>query len=64
MFAGEEFPEPGTAQRLRERGHEFDASGPLSGPPLRRRSNISGGIEWKISRAPDRPKPRNRDAFQ
>ena len=27
-FAGEEFPEPGTSQRLKERGHEFDVAGP------------------------------------
>ena len=28
VFSGEEFPEPGTAQRLKERGHEFDSSEP------------------------------------
>jgi asparagine synthase (glutamine-hydrolysing) len=28
VFSGEEFPEPGTAQRLKERGHEFDGGGP------------------------------------
>ena len=28
IFSGEEFSEPGTAQRLRERGHEFDPTGP------------------------------------
>jgi asparagine synthase (glutamine-hydrolysing) len=28
VFSGEEFPEPGTAQRLRERGHELDPKGP------------------------------------
>lgn len=28
IFSGEEFPEPGTAQRLKERGHELDLSGP------------------------------------
>jgi asparagine synthase (glutamine-hydrolysing) len=28
VFAGEEFPEPGTVQHLKERGHEFDATGP------------------------------------
>jgi asparagine synthase (glutamine-hydrolysing) len=28
VFSGEEFPEPGTVQRLRERGHELDAAGP------------------------------------
>jgi asparagine synthase (glutamine-hydrolysing) len=27
IFSGEDFPEPGTAQRLRERGHELDAAG-------------------------------------
>jgi len=27
-FSGEEFPEPGTAQRLREQGHDFDVDGP------------------------------------
>src|ERR1039458_6936959 len=27
-FSGEEFPEPGLAQRLKQRGHEFDADGP------------------------------------
>lgn len=27
-FSGEEFPEPGTAQRLKERGHELDVAGP------------------------------------
>lgn len=27
-FSGEEFPEPDTIQRLRERGHELDAAGP------------------------------------
>src|SRR5208337_1744334 len=27
VFSGEEFPEPGTAERLRERGHEFDVTG-------------------------------------
>jgi asparagine synthase (glutamine-hydrolysing) len=27
-FAGEEFPEPGTTQRLKERGHSLDAGGP------------------------------------
>src|SRR5713226_6605408 len=26
-FSGEEFPEPGTAQRLKERGHELDVVG-------------------------------------
>ena len=25
VFSGEEFPEPGTVQRLKERGHEFDS---------------------------------------
>ena len=28
VFSGEEFPEPETACRLRERGHSFDAEGP------------------------------------
>jgi asparagine synthase (glutamine-hydrolysing) len=28
VISGEEFPEPGTAQRLKERGHEFDVAGP------------------------------------
>jgi asparagine synthase (glutamine-hydrolysing) len=28
VFSGEEFPEPGTARRLKERGHVFDAKGP------------------------------------
>src|ERR1700756_1563751 len=28
VFSGEEFPEPGIAQRLKERGHEFDLDGP------------------------------------
>jgi len=28
VFSGEEFPEPGTADRLKERGHELDAKGP------------------------------------
>jgi asparagine synthase (glutamine-hydrolysing) len=28
VFSGEEFPEPGTAQRLKERGHELDGAGP------------------------------------
>jgi asparagine synthase (glutamine-hydrolysing) len=28
VFSGEEFPEPGTAQRLKERGHDFDLTGP------------------------------------
>ena len=27
-FSGEEFPEPGTACRLKEKGHEFDLQGP------------------------------------
>lgn len=27
-FSGEEFPEPGLAQRLKQRGHEFDVDGP------------------------------------
>jgi asparagine synthase (glutamine-hydrolysing) len=27
-FSGEEFPEPGTARRLKERGHELDVTGP------------------------------------
>ena len=27
VFAGEEFPEPGTARRLKERGHAFDVDG-------------------------------------
>jgi asparagine synthase (glutamine-hydrolysing) len=27
VFSGEEFPDPGTPQRLRERGHDFDATG-------------------------------------
>src|SRR4051794_19088540 len=27
-FAGEEFPEPETRRRLKERGHSFDAEGP------------------------------------
>lgn len=27
-FAGEEFPEPGTARRLKEAGHDFSADGP------------------------------------
>jgi asparagine synthase (glutamine-hydrolysing) len=27
VFAGEEFPQPGTAQRLKGRGHELDAAG-------------------------------------
>ncbi len=28
VFSGEEFPEPGTAQRLKEQGHELDGPGP------------------------------------
>src|SRR6266705_6300735 len=28
VFSGEEFPEPGTPRRLKERGHNVDASGP------------------------------------
>lgn len=28
IFSGEEYPEPGTSQRLRERGHVFEAGGP------------------------------------
>ena len=28
VFSGEEFPEPGTASRLRARGHQFDTAGP------------------------------------
>jgi asparagine synthase (glutamine-hydrolysing) len=28
VFSGEEFPEPGTARRLRERGHVLDVEGP------------------------------------
>jgi len=28
VFSGEEFPEPGTARRLKERGHGLDAEGP------------------------------------
>jgi len=28
VFSGEEFPEPGTSQRLKTRGHELDAKGP------------------------------------
>jgi asparagine synthase (glutamine-hydrolysing) len=28
IFSGEEYPEPGTAQRLRERGHGLDPQGP------------------------------------
>jgi asparagine synthase (glutamine-hydrolysing) len=28
LFAGEEFPEPGTARRLKDRGHVFAADGP------------------------------------
>src|ERR1017187_10367552 len=27
VFSGEDFPEPGTVQRLKERGHEVDAAG-------------------------------------
>jgi asparagine synthase (glutamine-hydrolysing) len=27
-FSGEEFPDPGTALRLKEQGHEFDVNGP------------------------------------
>ena len=27
-FSGEEFPEPETKQRLKQRGHEFDETGP------------------------------------
>ena len=28
VFSGEEFPEPGTTRRLKERGHELDIKGP------------------------------------
>ena len=28
LFSGEEYPEPSTPQRLRERGHDMDSSGP------------------------------------
>ncbi len=28
LFSGEEYPEPGTARRLKEREHEFDMEGP------------------------------------
>src|SRR5487761_998947 len=28
VFSGEEFPEPGTVQRLKERGHDLDVHGP------------------------------------
>jgi asparagine synthase (glutamine-hydrolysing) len=28
VFSGEEFPEPGTVQRLKQQGHQFDVDGP------------------------------------
>jgi len=28
VFSGEDFPEPGTLGRLKERGHDFDPDGP------------------------------------
>src|SRR5438093_13770032 len=28
VFSGEEFPEPGTPRRLKERGHQLDEEGP------------------------------------
>ena len=28
VFSGKEFPEPGTPQRLKERGHDLDVAGP------------------------------------
>ena len=28
IFSGEEFPDPGTAQRLKERGHDLSPDGP------------------------------------
>src|ERR1700734_485587 len=34
VFSGEEFPEAGTVQRLKERGHQLDAAGPSYLPHL------------------------------
>jgi asparagine synthase (glutamine-hydrolysing) len=34
MFSGEEFPEPGLVQRMKDRGHAFDSDGPAYLPHL------------------------------
>ena len=65
VFAGEEFPEPGTELRLKNEGHEIAPVGPVvPGTPLRRRSIIPAGVEWQVSRASHRPGSRIRDAVQ
>ena len=51
-FSGEEFPEPGTAQRLREQGHEFDVDGPAYLVHLYQEDpSFPARLEWKVSRA-------------
>ena len=62
VFSGEEFPEPGTARRLKERGHALDDGGTLlSRPPLRGGSRLSSRLERTVPRVLDGPDARNGD---
>src|ERR1035441_934560 len=42
VFSGEEYPEPGTAYRLRERGHGLDTDGPSDRKSTRLNSSHLG----------------------
>jgi len=54
-FSGEDFPEPGTAQAFKDRGHELNTGRPFYLVHLYVRGLIfSAAVEWKVPRAIDR----------
>ena len=65
VFAGEEFPEPGTVQHLKGRGHEFDVAGPSYLVHLYEEDpSFPAGLNGRFHGTPRGPEPRNCDAFQ
>ena len=65
VFSGEEFPEPGTAQHLKERGHELDGAGPSYLVHLYEEDpSFPAGLNGRFHGLLTDQKPKNRGAFQ
>ena len=64
IFSGEEYAEPGVAQRLKERGHSFEVDGPAYWSISTKTTNLSGWAERPLSRPAGRSGARYGHAFQ
>ena len=65
VFSGEEFPEPGTAQRLKERGHELDGAGPSYLVHLYEEDpSFPAGLNGRFHGLLSGPEPRDCGTFQ